>query len=80
MVSGEVSVDSPVHSVVDVERRKAVSRAHTATHLVHEAIRRALGEHATQAGSQNDAGRFRFDFSSPNAVPDSALADIEDEP
>jgi alanyl-tRNA synthetase len=46
---------------------------------VHQAIRRALGENATQAGSQNDAGRFRFDFSSPGAVPDSVLADIEAE-
>jgi alanyl-tRNA synthetase len=79
VLSGEVTVGSPAHSVVDVERRKAVSRAHTATHLVHQALRLALGEHATQAGSQNDAGRFRFDFSSPHAVPDSALADIEAE-
>jgi alanyl-tRNA synthetase len=79
VVSGEISVGAALHAAVDVERRKAVSRAHTATHLVHEAIRRALGEHATQAGSQNDAGRFRFDFASPHAVPDTALADIEAE-
>jgi alanyl-tRNA synthetase len=46
---------------------------------VHQAIRRALGEQASQAGSQNDAGRFRFDFASPTAVPDSVLADIEAE-
>ena len=41
--------------------------------------RRALGDEATQAGSQNDAGRFRFDFASPAAVPDSVLSDIEAE-
>jgi alanyl-tRNA synthetase len=79
VVLGQLNVGDEVLASVDVERRKAVSRAHTATHLVHQAIRRALGEHATQAGSQNDAGRFRFDFSSPNAVPDSALADVEAE-
>jgi alanyl-tRNA synthetase len=77
--TGQIRVGDPVIAVIDVERRKAISRAHTATHLVHQAIRRALGEHATQAGSQNDAGRFRFDFASPAAVPDSVLADVEAE-
>jgi alanyl-tRNA synthetase len=79
VIRGEARVDEPVIASIDVERRKAISRAHTATHLVHQAIRRALGESAAQAGSQNDAGRFRFDFSSPNAVSDSVLADIEAE-
>ena len=79
VVSGEVTVGGQAHAVVDVSRRKAVSRAHTATHLVHQAIRRALGDQAAQAGSLNDAGRFRFDFSSPTAVPASVLADVEAE-
>jgi alanyl-tRNA synthetase len=79
VVSGEVTVGATLQGIVDVVRRSAVSRAHTATHLVHQAIRRALGDQASQAGSQNDAGRFRFDFASPNAVPDSVLADIEAE-
>jgi alanyl-tRNA synthetase len=79
VVNGELTVGTPVVARVDVERRKAVSRAHTATHLVHQAIRRALGEQAAQAGSLNDAGRFRFDFSSPTAVPASVLADVEAE-
>jgi alanyl-tRNA synthetase len=79
VVDGQVGLGEEVLAEVDVERRKAVSRAHTATHLVHQAIRRALGEHATQAGSQNDAGRFRFDFASPAGVPDSVLADVEAE-
>jgi alanyl-tRNA synthetase len=79
VVTGEVTVGATLQGVVDVVRRSAVSRAHTATHLVHQAIRRALGEQASQAGSQNDAGRFRFDFASPNAVADSVLADIEAE-
>ncbi|HWA65984.1 MAG TPA: alanine--tRNA ligase [Mycobacteriales bacterium] len=79
VVSGEARVGDSLHARVDPDRRRAISRAHTATHLVHQAIRRALGEHASQAGSQNDAGRFRFDFASPNAVPDSVLSDIEAE-
>jgi alanyl-tRNA synthetase len=79
VVSGTALVGSAGFAAVDVERRKALSRAHTATHLVHAAIRRALGDEATQAGSQNDAGRFRFDFASPAAVPDSVLSDIEAE-
>jgi alanyl-tRNA synthetase len=79
VAAGTAELGSTGYATVDIERRKALSRAHTATHLVHAAIRRALGEHATQAGSQNDAGRFRFDFASPTAVPDSVLADIEAE-
>ncbi|HET6816060.1 MAG TPA: alanine--tRNA ligase [Mycobacteriales bacterium] len=79
VVSGELTVGSPVLASVDVMRRKAISRAHTATHLVHTAIRRALGEQAAQAGSLNDAGRFRFDFSSPTALPAGVLGDVEGE-
>jgi alanyl-tRNA synthetase len=79
VVSGEVTVGEQARAEVDVVRRKAISRAHTATHLVHQAIRRALGDQAAQAGSLNDAGRFRFDFSSPTAVPHGVLQDVEDE-
>jgi alanyl-tRNA synthetase len=78
--SGEVTLDAPAHAEVDVSRRQAISRSHTATHLVHAGVRRALGEQAAQAGSQNAPGRLRFDFSSPQgAVPPSVLADVEDE-
>ena len=79
VISGEVVVGRKIVATVDVDRRKAISRAHTATHLVHQAIRRALGDQAAQAGSLNDAGRFRFDFSSPTAVPEGVLADVEAE-
>jgi alanyl-tRNA synthetase len=79
VVSGEVTVGGGVQALVDIERRRAVSRAHTATHLVHKALRAALGEQATQAGSYNAPGRFRFDFSSPGAVAASALHDVEQE-
>ena len=66
-----------VQALVDVARRKAISRAHTATHMVHKAIREALGDTATQAGSENAPGRFRFDFSANAAVPPSVLRDVE---
>ena len=66
-----------VHACVDVERRRGISRAHTATRMVHKAFREVLGETATQAGSENAPGRFRFDFPSTGAVSAAALADVE---
>lgn len=77
VTSGEVVVGDAVRAEVDVERRRSISRAHTATHMVHKAIREALGETATQAGSENAPGRFRFDFSSSGPVPGSVLRDVE---
>ena len=77
VLSGEVTAGLGAHAVVDVERRRAISRAHTATHMVHKAFREALGETATQAGSENAPGRFRFDFSAVGAVPESVMSDVE---
>jgi alanyl-tRNA synthetase len=77
VLAGEVRAGAQVQSRVDVERRRSISRSHTATHMVHKAFREALGETATQAGSENSPGRFRFDFSSTGAVPASAMADVE---
>ena len=77
VIDGELAVGQSVQALVDVARRKAISRAHTATHMVHKAIREALGDTATQAGSENGPGRFRFDFSANAAVPPSALRDVE---
>src|SRR5262249_26324139 len=62
---------------IDLARRRAISRAHTATHLVHQTMRNVLGESATQAGSLNAPGRLRFDFNTPSAVPPSVLLDVE---
>jgi alanyl-tRNA synthetase len=76
---GEVTVGDQALGEVDVTRRMSISRAHTATHLLHQALRKALGETATQAGSYNAPGRLRFDFASPTAVVPSVLHDIEDE-
>src|ERR1035441_3370755 len=79
VVAGEIIVGAAVHAQLDIERRRAISRSHTATHLVHRAFRGALGETAAQAGSENSPGRFRFDFTAPGAVPPAMLADAEDE-
>src|SRR5271165_5301314 len=77
--SGEIIVGAPAHAEIDIERRRALSRSHTATHLVHRALRNALGESAAQAGSENSPGRLRFDFTASGAVPLSVLRDSEDE-
>jgi alanyl-tRNA synthetase len=76
---GEVTVGSPAHAEIDAERRRATSRSHTATHLVHRALRGALGESAAQAGSENAPGRLRFDFTASGAVPPAVLREVEDE-
>ncbi|MEJ3654842.1 alanine--tRNA ligase [Actinomycetes bacterium KLBMP 9759] len=80
VTGGDVPLDAAVVAQVDVARRMSVSRAHTATHLVHAGVRGALGPSAAQAGSLNAPGRLRFDFTSPGgAVAPAALAEIEDE-
>jgi alanyl-tRNA synthetase len=77
IVSGTVKVAQEVFAQIDQSRRLAISRAHTATHMVHKAFREALGESATQAGSENAPGRFRFDFPANGAVPHSVLNEVE---
>ena len=76
---GEITTGSPAYAEIDVERRRATSRSHTATHLVHRALRGALGESAAQAGSENAPGRLRFDFTASGAVPVTVLREVEDE-
>jgi len=77
VLSGSLESGSQGQAAIDVERRHAISRAHTATHMVHKAFRELLGETATQAGSENSPGRFRFDFPATGAVPASVLNDVE---
>jgi alanyl-tRNA synthetase len=77
VLSGEVTAGLAAQAKVDVERRRSISRSHTATHMVHKAFREALGDTATQAGSENSPGRFRFDFSATGSVPQSVMADVE---
>ena len=77
VLSGAVTLGDEALAEINDERRSAISRSHTATHMVHKAFREFLGETATQAGSENSPGRFRFDFPATGAVPDSVLNDVE---
>jgi alanyl-tRNA synthetase len=77
VINGTIEVGSDALAEIDVERRHAISRAHTATHMVHKAFREILGETATQAGSENSPGRFRFDFPATGSVPLSVLNEVE---
>ena len=77
VLAGEISLGESAHAAIDLERRNAISRAHTATHMVHKAFREILGETATQAGSENSPGRFRFDFPSTGSVSEMVLSEVE---
>jgi alanyl-tRNA synthetase len=79
VLSGEVRPGDHVLAQVAVDRRASISRSHSATHLLHAGLRRALGDTAAQAGSLNAPGRLRFDFKTPGAVPQSVLGEVEDE-
>ena len=74
---GSVELGQEVHAHVDEGRRKAIRRAHTATHLVHAALQHFLGSHAVQQGSKVDADLLRFDFSHASPVGQETLRDIE---
>ncbi|MFC4562616.1 alanine--tRNA ligase [Nocardiopsis mangrovi] len=79
VTSGEIVVDDTVHAAIDDGRRAAVSRAHSATHLIHSALRNALGPSTGQAGSENGPGRLRFDFTASTALTPAELAEVEEE-
>ncbi|MFK4790257.1 alanine--tRNA ligase [Microbacterium sp. ZW T5_56] len=78
VVTGEVSLDAPATSVVDALNRRAARQAHSATHLVHAALRDTLGKTATQSGSLNRAGYMRFDFSWSQALSAATKTEIEE--
>src|SRR5690606_34646195 len=75
-LTGEL-VPGTVRASVDVERRRDIQRNHSATHLVHLALRRMLGEHVRQQGSLVEPGRLRFDFSHHGPIDPAQLAEIE---
>jgi len=77
MHSGTLSVDDAVTAEIDLPRRRAIMRAHSATHLLHEALRAVLGEHVRQAGSLVEPDRLRFDFTHFAAVAKEDLAEVE---
>ncbi len=78
VVSGEVSVGQDAVTEVDAEYRLSATQAHSATHIVHAALRQVLGEDAHQAGSLNRAGYMRLDFNWAEPLSDATRSEIED--
>ncbi|MEV4142529.1 alanine--tRNA ligase [Amycolatopsis sp. NPDC049691] len=76
---GEVGLDTKLTGSVDAHRRLSIERSHSATHLVHAAVRGAYGKRAAQAGSLNSPGRMRFDFTTPGSVSADVLTEVEQE-
>ncbi|MEM7774543.1 MAG: alanine--tRNA ligase [Pseudomonadota bacterium] len=77
LVEGKLSVGDPVRLEVDYERRTAIRANHSATHLIHEALRQVLGDHVAQKGSLVSPERLRFDFSHPKPIGPDELEAIE---
>ncbi len=75
--SGEVQVDDALELIVDHSRRSSIRSNHSATHLVHEALREVLGTHVAQKGSLVTPERLRFDFSHPKPVSADETAQVE---
>jgi alanyl-tRNA synthetase len=78
MICGELNVDSDVTSEIDVTRRHAIMRAHSATHLLQKALKTVLGDHVQQAGSLVEPDRLRFDFTHFSATAPEELRKVED--
>ena len=77
VVSGTLSVGETVTASIDVERRRAIMRAHSATHLLDAALKKVLGDHVHQAGSLVEPDRLRFDFTHFEAITPEQLAQID---
>ena len=75
---GELVRGEQVRAIVDAHRRHAIARAHTATHLLHYALRQVLGEHALQSGSLVEPDRLRFDFAHFSALTPQEIKQVED--
>ncbi len=78
MVKGSISVDDDVTVAIDTKYRHDIARNHTATHLLHAALRQVVGPEARQAGSYVSDSRLRFDFNSNKALTAEQLAEVED--
>ena len=77
MVRGTIKVEDDVLASIDVERRKAIMRAHSATHLLQKALQSVLGDHVHQAGSLVEPDRLRFDFTHYSAMTPEEMAKVD---
>ncbi|VEI45660.1 alanyl-tRNA synthetase [Actinobacillus equuli] len=77
LTSGSLSIGDKVTAYVEVNRRKAITANHSATHLLHSALREVLGDHVAQKGSLVSEEALRFDFSQPEAITKAQLEEIE---
>ena len=77
LTSGELKVGDTVTVSIDIERRKAIRRAHSATHLLNAALKKVLGDHVHQAGSLVEPDRLRFDFTHFEGITTEQLSEID---
>jgi len=77
VISGYFELDDKVSTIIAADRRADIACNHSATHLMHAALKRVLGNHVNQKGSLVDANRLRFDFSHLDAVTSDELIDVE---
>ena len=77
VISGEIKINESVELKIDIERRENIRAYHSATHLLHESLRRVLGTHVTQKGSLVEADRLRFDFSHMKPISPEEIEKIE---
>ena len=77
MVSGSIKIKDSVEMRINVDRRDDTRAYHSATHLLHESLRRVLGDHVTQKGSLVEPSRLRFDFSHMKPIQNDEIDKIE---
>ena len=78
LAQGVLHVGDTVHAAIDIERRKAIQRAHSTTHLLDAALKKVLGDHVHQAGSLVEPDRLRFDFTHFEAISPEELRQVEE--
>jgi len=77
LTKGNISIEDLLSLKIDIDYRKKIMANHSATHLLHESLRRVLGDHITQKGSKVSAEKLRFDFSHQKALEDKEIIEVE---